>query len=208
MRRIRERLASLLPGPSEPQAERRHTLVVGLGNPGAEYSKTRHNVGFWCVDRLSKQGSIKLSLRRRQVTLGEGLWAGSPVVLAKPRTFVNWSGEAVSYLLDRYRASPADLLVVYDDMDLEPGRIRLRPQGSAGGHNGMKSIIQSIGTREFRRLRIGIGRPPPEVGDIEHVLSAMPPDERQKIDEAVDRAAEAVESVLVEGFDVAMNRFN
>ena len=183
-------------------------LIVGLGNPGEKYERTRHNVGFWCVERLARDHSIGLSQRRRKAVIGEGLIDGQNVVLAKPRTFVNRSGEAVGYLLARYRASPDDLLVITDDMDLPPGKIRLRPGGSAGGHKGIKSIVEAIGTQDFARVRVGIGRPTTGVGDIEHVLGTMSPEERDSVQKAVERAADATITVLTEGMTVAMNRFN
>ena len=183
-------------------------IVVGLGNPGRRYGRTRHNVGFWCVERLAKDGSISFSQRRRHATFGEGELEGVPVALAKPRTFVNNSGEAVRYLLARYSASPADLLVVYDDMNLPRGGLRLRPQGSAGGHKGMRSIIEETGTQEFARLRVGIGRPPVGMDEVEYVLSAMARTERKEAGEVLARAVQAVRCVLAEGIIAAMNRFN
>jgi PTH1 family peptidyl-tRNA hydrolase len=185
-----------------------HKLVVGLGNPGRQYANMRHNVGFWCVERLARESSIAFTRRRRHAVSGEGTIGGVPVVLAKPRTFVNDSGRAITSLLARYGASPADLLVVYDDMDLPQGELRLRPSGSAGGHNGMKSILEAIGTQSFARLRIGIGRPPVGVDEVEYVLGAMAPEERKRADEVVERATQAVICTLAEGIDVAMNRFN
>ena len=183
-------------------------LVVGLGNPGKQYANMRHNVGFWCVEQLAKESSIALSRRRRHTVSGEGTIEGIPVVLAEPRTFVNNSGRAITSLLALYGASPADLLVVYDDMDLPQGEMRLRPSGSNGGHNGMKSIIEAIGTQSFARLRIGIGRPPMGVDEVDYVLGTMAPQDRKKTDEVVERAVQAVISTLAEGIDVAMNRFN
>lgn len=183
-------------------------LVVGLGNPGKKYSATRHNVGFWCVEHLAEESAITFSQRRRHAVIGEGAIAGIPVALAKPRTFVNESGQAIAFLLARYRASPADLLVVYDDMDLPPGALRLRPRGGSGGHKGMKSVIGAVGSQDISRLRIGIGRPPPGVDDVEHVLGTMPPEERKKTDQAVARAVQAVICMLEEGISVAMERFN
>lgn len=129
-------------------------------------------------------------------------------MLAKPRTFVNESGRAVTSLLARYRASPEDLIVIYDDMDLRPGKIRLRARGGAGGHNGMKSIIAAVGSQEFARLRIGIGRPPPGVDQVDHVLGKMERNERRDIGDAVELAATAVRVVLTQGLDEAMDRFN
>ncbi len=193
---------------SKQQARPDLTLVVGLGNPGPEYARTRHNVGFWCVERLAKEGAITFSRRHRLAAMGEGVIAGKPVALAKPKTFVNNSGQAIASILARYRASPANLLVVCDDMNLPLGTLRVRPRGSAGGHNGMKSIIAAIGTQEFARVRIGIGRPQPGVDQVGYVLGRMSPEEQSQAHEALGRAVQAVICVLNEGIDAAMNRFN
>ena len=184
------------------------TIVVGLGNPGDRYSGTRHNVGFWCVDRIAADHAIDISRRQRRVLVGEGVISGNPVVVARPRTYVNRSGEAVEYLLARYSVSPRQLLVVYDDMDLPLGKLRIRPTGNTGGHNGVKSIVDAVGTREFPRLRIGIGRPSDGVGQIDHVLGAMSPDDMKEMDHAVERAASAVRSLVSDGITEAMNKFN
>ena len=138
-------------------------LVVGLGNPGLRYADTRHNVGFWCVEHLAEVNSVAISQRRRHVEIGEGVIAGQPVVLAKPRTFMNESGRAVQSLLARYRSSPDDLLTIYDDMDLPVGKLRLRPHGSAGGHNGMRSVVDAIGSSDFPQAE-DRHRPSPVVG--------------------------------------------
>ena len=144
-----------IPGLRKRHAERPSLVVVGLGNPGPQYSRTRHNVGFWCIDRLAANHSIDIRRRHRTSLIGEGTIGDTRVVLAKPRTFVNRSGDAVRYLLARYRVSPGDVLIVCDDVALDPGKIRLRPSGSAGGHNGLKSIIEALGTQQFARLRRG-----------------------------------------------------
>ena len=183
-------------------------VIVGLGNPGDDYIGTRHNVGFWCVDHLAAANSISLSDRRRKAVVGAGTIAGEQVVLVKPRTFVNRSGEAVAYLLARYKVSPRDLLVIHDDMDLPSGKLRLRPGGSAGGHKGMKSIIQAIGTQDFPRLRMGIGRPSEGMDEIGHVLGAMSMEEREAVERALELASQAVVAVLTEGISQAMNRYN
>lgn len=183
-------------------------VIVGLGNPGSQYAETRHNVGFWCVDRIASEHSIALSRRHRSSITGEGEVEGHRVVLAKPRGFVNRSGTAIEYLLARYSVSPQALLVVYDDMELPPGRIRLRPEGGAGGHNGIRSVIEATGTQEFPRLRVGIGRPPAGSGAIEYVLDSMSAEERKTADEVVARVSQAVATVLTDGITVAMNRFN
>ena len=208
MKGMRRSLWRLFRGAGTGQPRSRFKLLVGLGNPGEHYAGTRHNVGRRCVDRLAEANSITFSQRRRHAEIGEGLIAGHPVVLAKARTFMNESGKAVQSLLARYRASPADLLVIYDDMDLPVGKLRLRARGSPGGHNGMRSVVDAIGTTGFPRMRIGIDRPSSAAEEVEHVLGVIPPEERGKIDEAVDRASQAVECMLTEGIDAAMDRVN
>ena len=188
--------------------QRRRGLVVGLGNPGERYEKTRHNVGFWCIDRLGEQHSIKIDRRNRLALTGEGRIGDEDIVLAKPRTFVNESGQAVTSLMARYRASAADLLVVYDDMDLPAGKIRLRPNGGPGGHNGIKSIIGALGTQGFARLRVGVGRPGPGDDQIEHVLGRASSEDQGLVDAAVETAAEVITCYLSEGVETAMNRYN
>jgi PTH1 family peptidyl-tRNA hydrolase len=190
-------------------------FIVGLGNPGREYAHSRHNVGFWCLNRLARRHGIAFSSRGRLATVGEGRLTGRPVILAKPRTFVNLSGRAVSHLLQRYHLSPQQLLVVYDDLDLPLGRVRVRAGGSHGGHRGMRSIIEAIGSQDFPRIRIGIGRPrvageptwEPEAV-VDYVLSPMTAEERRILDEAAATAGEAILCLLSEGVETAMNRFN
>ena len=183
-------------------------IVIGLGNPGREYAATRHNVGQWCVDRLADLHSVGRFRRSRLAEVAEGTIGDGRVVLVKPRTYVNESGRAVTSLMSKYRAAPGDLLVVYDEMDLPTGSIRLRARGGSGGHNGMKSIIDAVGTQEFARLRIGVGRPARSGAEVEHVLGSMPREEKASVEDAVSRAAEAIEAVLRDGVVEAMNRFN
>lgn len=183
-------------------------LIVGLGNPGRRYIHTRHNVGFVCVDQMERKWGIKLSQRRAKVVLGEGLLDESPVVLAKPRTYMNQSGEAVEYLIARFPASPGDLIIIHDDMDLPVGKTRIRPGGSAAGHKGIDSIIDRLSTQEFSRVRVGIGLPPPGVDGVEYVLGSFLSEERSVIDGAVARVADAVACILQEGIQTAMSRFN
>ena len=180
---------------------------MGLGNPGARYRGTRHNVGFGCVDLLAQRWGIAVNDRRRTTALGQGYYDGEPVVLAKPRTFMNRSGESVAYLLARFRGRPADLIVVYDEMALPLGRIRLRARGSDAGHNGIKDIIRTVHTVDFPRLRIGIGGPGLS-GSVDHVLGRFSDDENPTIYGAIRYAAEAVECLLLEGINTAMNRYN
>ena len=196
----------LLSEDAEPGDGRR--IVIGLGNPGKEYAATRHNVGHWCIDRLAEIHSTGRFRRSRLAEVAETTIGGQRVVLAKPRTYVNVSGRAVTSLMAKYRAGPGDLVVVYDEMDLPVGSIRLRAQGGSGGHNGMKSIIDAVGTQEFPRLRIGVGRPARSGDEVGHVLGALPRQERASVEDAVSRAAEAIQAVLSDGVVEAMNRFN
>ena len=183
-------------------------LVVGLGNPGPRYSSTRHNVGFRFIDLMAKRADIRLSERRSKAVLGRGRISGQDVVLAKPRTFMNNSGEGVEYLLARFGGRPSDLLVVYDEMALPTGRIRLRAAGSHAGHNGIRSIIAAVHTEEFPRLRIGVGHPSMDSESIPHVLGRFSKEEEPLIAQAVQDATAAVQCMLEENIDVAMNRYN
>lgn len=189
-------------------------VIVGLGNPGPAYAHNRHNVGYWCVNRLVRLHGISLKARRL-AAVGEGHIAGVPVVLVKPRTFVNASGHAVAAALRHAGVPPAQLLVVHDDLDLPPGKLRVKASGGHGGHNGLRSVIAAIGTNAFPRLRIGIGRPQvdghptwdPDVVAV-WVLSDPSGAEAQALQEAVARAAEAVGTVITEGVESAMNAYN
>lgn len=188
-------------------------LIAGLGNPGPTYSHNRHNVGYWCVNRLARLHGVPLKARRL-ASLGEGTIGGRAVLLAKPRTYVNRSGHAVSAILKHARLSPERMLVICDDLDLPLGKLRLRPLGSHGGHNGLRSIVGAIGTG-FPRLRIGIGRPTldghplsdPDVVAV-YVLSDPPPQQAKALQAAVVEAAQAVETLVAEGLEAAMNRYN
>lgn len=183
-------------------------LIVGLGNPGKKYDATRHNVGFMVADLLAQQlGENFTEKTRHRALVAEGFMAGEKVVLAKPLTFMNASGEAVRSLMDFYRLDPGDLLVLVDDMALAAGRLRIRPEGSAGGQNGMKDIIRHLGTQEFARLRVGIGKPPHEDA-VRHVLGGFSGEEWPLVKDAIEKAAEAVPVWIREGTQAAMNRFN
>ena len=183
-------------------------IIVGLGNPGPKYSGTRHNIGFQCIDRMAKCWGIEVSERRAKAVLGKGSYRGQNVVLAKPRTFMNHSGEGLRYLLARFSAVPADLLVIYDEMALPMGKLRLRSTGSDAGHNGIRSIIDCLNTAEFPRLRIGIGRPDPESNYVTHVLDRFSQEDQTIIDEVVDRVILATECIIEESLERAMNKFN
>ncbi len=188
-------------------------LIVGLGNPGNEYAGSRHNVGFMCVNHFARSHGIRFDQKKAKSRVGAGVVDGVEVVLARPQTYMNASGLAVKALLGKYRATPDDLIVVHDDLDLPVGRIRIRKGGSSGGHHGIESIIAEIGTADFARVRIGIGHPTETddiagAGVINHVLGDFSPDERKAMDEVVPRVTEALDCLLTAGLEDAMNRFN
>ncbi len=189
-------------------------LIAGLGNPGPEYSHNRHNVGYWTVNRLARTHGINLKAKSIAAT-GEGEINGTPVVLLKPRTYVNKSGDAIAAALRRWKVPNDRLLVIYDELDLPAGRIRIRNQGSHGGYGGLKSIIATLGSSAFPRIRIGIGRPHVDgepTWEPEHVAGYVLSDPdghaARTLQEAVSRAAQAAELVVTEGVEAAMNRYN
>ena len=184
-----------------------HRLIVGVGNPGAEYAGTRHNVGFQCLDALAGAHRVSFTKRQEKALVGTGNIEGVPVVLAKPMTFMNLSGVAVAGLARRWKVPPPDIFVIYDDMDLPFGKIRIRERGSSGGHKGIQSIIAEIGTDDFPRLRVGIGRPQ-DSDSIDHVLSEFTQAESSELKDVYAKAVAAVETVLREGLPPAINRFN
>lgn len=190
-----------------PEQAQQIKLIAGLGNPGARYAQSRHNVGFMIADRFAYEHEMKFLRRRFNAQLAEGEVAGNRIIVIKPQTFMNASGDAVGKFYSFYKVAPADLLVIYDDLDLPLGKLRLRPRGSSGGHHGMESIIARIGTSDFPRLRVGIGRPNPEA-DIDHVLGEFEADELSVMDETIERAARAVGVWLADGITKAMNLFN
>lgn len=183
-------------------------IIAGLGNPGIRFNASRHNIGFRFIDLIAKKNEIRLNDRRAKAIIGQGHINGHEVILAKPRTFMNNSGEGIEYLLARFGVQPSDLLVVYDEMALPTGRIRLRPQGSHAGHNGIRSIISAIQTDTFPRLRIGVGRPNLGESSIPHVLGKFDKEEETLIAQAVQDATGAVECMLKTNIDIAMNRYN
>lgn len=183
-------------------------LIVGLGNPGKEYEETRHNIGFKVIDLLSRKLDIPLANTKFKGIYGMGMKNGERVILLKPMTFMNLSGEAVRPIMDYYDIEPENLLVIYDELDLPVGKIRLRYKGSSGGHNGLKSIISHIGTQEFNRIRIGIGRPELGVTTVDHVLGKFRKQEKGLVDETISRAAEASVLWLEKPFLEVMNIYN
>ena len=183
-------------------------MIVGLGNPGSRYEHNRHNIGFQIVDELAAAHGLSFDKRQSKAKIASG-WIGEQrVLLVKPQTFMNLSGEAVQPLAAYYKIEPTDLIVIFDDLDLPTGKLRLRPFGGAGGHNGMKSIIQRLGTNEFPRLRVGIDRPPGRMDPAAYVLQDFSSDEEEIMVQVRDRARRALERWLEAGIDAAMNEFN
>lgn len=185
-------------------------VIAGLGNPGAKYMHTRHNVGFEVIDVLSKRLGVNVDRNRQRALIGEVFIAGEKILLVKPQTFMNLSGESIREIFAFHQELDIgrDLVVVYDDMDFPVGDLRLRGKGSAGGHNGVKSIVDRLGTQEFSRIRIGIGRPNSDQDVIGHVLSRFASADKTVVDEVVQRAADAAVFAVEHGFSLAMNRFN
>ncbi len=184
-------------------------IVAGLGNPGQKYANTRHNAGFMVVDVLASWMGIAVSVKKCAALTGLGRIGAVDVLLAKPQTYMNLSGRSVAALLKQYRLSPADLVVVYDDLDLPPGRIRVRPKGGSAGHRGVQSIIDALGTQDFPRVRVGIGRPDgPEADPVDFVLAPLRGDEAEQLAKAAELAACAVRCLLTDGVEQAMNEYN
>lgn len=186
-----------------------HTLVVGIGNPGAEYEATRHNAGFLAVERLAGRLGVELpDADPPRTRLAEGAWDGRGVALAQPQAYMNRSGPPLAALLEHYGLGADRVLLVYDDLSIPPGTIRLRGKGSAGGHNGVQSVIDALGSSEFPRLRIGIGDRFERGGLVDYVLAPFPDDELDALDTALDLAAEAALAFAADGLNVAMNLYN
>lgn len=184
-------------------------LIAGLGNPGKQYERTRHNMGFDTIDELVDRHRIPGSGIQHKAMYGKGMIAGEKVILAKPLTYMNLSGDSIREFINYYKMDPeTELIVIYDDIDLEPGQIRIRKKGSAGGHNGMKSIISQIGTQNFYRVKVGVGAKPAGWDLADYVLGRFSTKEREEVDKAIEEAADAVEVILGEGIDAAMNKYN
>jgi PTH1 family peptidyl-tRNA hydrolase len=183
-------------------------VIAGLGNPGSKYSGTRHNVGFDVVDRLAQENNIRVNRLRFKALTGEGFIGTEKVLLVKPSTYMNNSGESIREIMDFYKLEPENLLVVVDDIDIEFATIKLKKKGSAGSHNGLKSIIYHIQKDNFPRLKVGIGKKPPYYDLADFVLSKFSSDERKLVDQAIRKASEAAEEFVKSGIDKAMNEFN
>ena len=189
--------------------EQTNWLIVGLGNPGREYEKTRHNAGWRAVDRVAEKLNCKIDKAKFQGLYGQTTYAGEKVYLLKPMTFMNLSGRAVLQLSAFFKVPPARIIVLFDDISLEPGRLRLRKDGSAGGHNGIKSIIAELGSQDFPRVKIGVGaKPHPEYDLADWVLSAFTAQEEKALTPAIDRAADAALCIIERGIAEASNRYS
>lgn len=183
-------------------------IIVGLGNPTKEYAGTRHNVGFSVIYNISDAYNIPVETKKHKALIGKGAIEGEKVVLAMPQTYMNLSGESVRELMDFYKCELSDLIVIYDDISLDVGKLRIRAKGSAGGHNGIKNIIAHLGTQEFARIKIGVGEKPAKMDLADYVLGHFSKEEQPVIRESADRAREAVATILTEGIASAMNKFN
>lgn len=183
-------------------------LIVGLGNPGPRYEKTRHNIGFRAVERLAQKHGLTFSKIEQRAQVASGTIVGRRVILAKPQTFMNLSGDSVAPLARFYKIEPDHILVVHDDLDLPLGTLRLRETGSSGGQNGLKHILQRLGTQDIPRVRLGIGRPPGRMDPVDYVLTPFKGDDEILAAEVQDRAAAAIETWLTEGIEMAMSRHN
>lgn len=182
-------------------------LVIGLGNPGKKYAENRHNIGFKVIDQLSKKHDIEVTRKKHKAYFGTGRVGKCPVILAKPQTYMNLSGDSVGRLSNFYDIQPADILLVYDEIDLPTGTMRIREKGGSGGHNGMKSVISQIG-QGFPRVRLGVNRPPGRMDPAAYLLRDFEEEELPIIDELINMAVVAIEMILSDGLDLAMNQFN
>lgn len=183
-------------------------LIVGLGNPENEYSKTRHNMGFDTINEIAKNNNINITKSKFKGLYETGIIQGKKVILLKPQTYMNLSGESVKEIVDFYNIQPKEIIVIYDDIDIDKGKIKIRKKGSAGSHNGMKSVIKELNSSEFGRVRVGIGQPEFKNDMVNYVIGKVPEEEQEILQQGVKRAAEAVEEIIKNGIDIAMNKFN
>ena len=182
-------------------------IIVGLGNPEEDYGKTRHNMGFNVINKIANQYEIEVTKKKFQGLYGMGNIEGEKVILLKPQKFMNLSGKSVKEILNFYKLEPTQLIVIYDDIDIEPGVIRLRKSGGAGTHNGMKSVVHELNTQNFKRVRVGIGMPEKKEDLIEYVIGAISEEDKEKLDQGINLAKDSVIEILKNGIDIAMNKF-
>ncbi len=184
-------------------------IIAGLGNPGREYANTRHNAGFMVIDAIAEKAGISVSEKKHKAIIGKGVFAGEKVVLVKPQTYMNLSGESIREVTDYYKVdAESELIVISDDIDLDVGQLRIRPKGSAGGHNGLKNIIQHLGTENFIRVRVGVGAKQSGGDLVSHVLGSIDKDDMENYADALANAVDAIEVIMNEGTEPAMNKFN
>ena len=183
-------------------------LIVGLGNPEEDYSKTRHNMGFNVVNKIAKKYGIEINKKKFNSLYGEGKIENEKVILLKPQTYMNLSGEAIIQVVNFYKIPLENICVIYDDMDIEKGQIKIRKKGGAGSHNGMKSVVAELNSEDFARIRVGIGTPKFKDDSINYVIGAIPEEEEKVLDEGTTKAADAMIAILKDGIDNAMNKFN
>ncbi len=183
-------------------------IIAGLGNPDKKYDGTRHNIGFTVIDRIADEYNISMDIKKHKGICGKGVIAGEKVVLVKPQTYMNLSGECIREVVDFYKVTPQDVIIIFDDISLEPGKIRIRPKGSAGGHNGIKSIIAHLNSEEFWRIKCGVGDKPKGYDLADYVLGHFSKEELPVIAEETEKAVKACECMLTKGIETAMNQFN
>ena len=183
-------------------------IIVGLGNPEPEYSNTRHNMGFDVINKLAKENDISLNRTKFNAIYGTGIIEGEKVILIKPQTFMNLSGESIKEIVEYYNIPIENIIVIYDDMDIEKGAIKIRKKGGPGSHNGMKSIVENLGSKDFPRIRIGIGKPDNDFDKINYVIGYVGKEEMEILRKGVKKAADAVTEILKNDVDTAMNKFN
>lgn len=183
-------------------------LIVGLGNPEEEYARTRHNMGSNTINKISEQYNIEVNKKKFDGLYGDGIIEGKKVILLKPQTYMNLSGKSIIQVINFYKIEFQNIIVIYDDMDIEPGIIKIRKQGGAGSHNGMKSVISELNTQNFPRIRVGIGKPEFKGDAINYVIGPIPEEERKLLEEGTNKAKDAIIEIIKSGIDTAMNRLN
>jgi len=183
-------------------------IIAGLGNPTKEYAGTRHNVGFAVIDKLAEEYNISMDIKKHKAICGKGVISGQKVILVKPLTYMNLSGESIREVIDFYKLDVNEVLIVFDDISLDVGKLRLRPTGSAGGHNGIKSIIAHLGTDQFKRIKFGVGDKPKGYDLSDWVLGRFSKEQQVAVNEGLSNACKAVETILLDGIEVGMNKYN
>ena len=183
-------------------------LIVGLGNPEEDYSKTRHNMGFNVINKLAEKYNIEVNKKKFEGLYGDGIIENNKVILLKPQTYMNLSGKSIAQVVNFYKIPLENIIVIYDDVDIDIGLIRIRKQGSSGSHNGMKSVVEELSSEDFARIRVGIGKPKFDNDMINYVLGAIPEEEQKSLDEGINKAKDAIEEILKNGIDIAMNKYN